>query len=274
VNGPVVSVDDPQSETDDSYTFVLVHGGCHDGSLWQPVIERLEQLGHTAYGPTVAGHGKDVPKNVTHAESTQSIVDFIVGRDLTDFILVGHGYAGTIISKVVEVIPERVRRLVFWSGYVLNDGETALEMLPDSIEMLTQMAADSADNTFMIPFDMWREVFINDGEPDLVQRAYDQLSPEPFGPWAEPLKMEKFHSLQTPRSFLVGADDLVMPPGDSGWHPRMSSRLGEFRLVQMPGSHEAVFTNPIGLAHKFIEAGRDEMRDAAAHRPLAAPQNG
>jgi hypothetical protein len=37
----------------------------------------------------------------------------------------------------------------------------------------------------------------------------------------------------------------------------MSSRLGEFRLVQMPGSHEAVFTNPIGLADKFIEAGRD-----------------
>jgi hypothetical protein len=45
--------------------------------------------------------------------------------------------------------------------------------------------------------------------------------------------------------------------GDSGWHPRMSSRLGKFRLVQIPGSHEAVFTNPIGLADKFIEAGRD-----------------
>jgi alpha-beta hydrolase superfamily lysophospholipase len=179
-----------------------VRGGCHDGSLWQPVIERLEQLGNTAYGPTVAGHGKGVPKNVTHAESTQSIVDFIVGRDLTDFILVGHGYAGTIISKVVEVIPERVRRLVFWSAYV-------------------------------------------------------QLSSEPFGPWAEPLNMEKFHVLQIPRSFLVGAADLVMPPGDSGWHPRMSSRLVKFRLVQMPGSHEAVFTNPIGHAHKLIEAGRD-----------------
>ena len=124
---------------------------------------------------------------------------------------VGHGYAGTIISKVVEVIPERVRRLVFWSAFVLNDGETALEMLPDSVDRLTQMAADSADNTFMIPFEMWREVFINDGEPDLVWRAYDQLSPEPFGPWAEPLKMQKFHSLPTPRSFLVGTADMVMP---------------------------------------------------------------
>ena len=184
--------------------------------LSEAIIRRNMQLGHTAYGPTVAGHGKDVPKNVTHAESTRSIVEFILDRDLTDFILVGHGYAGTIISKAVEVIPERVRRLVFWSAYVLNDGETALEMLPDSAEALTQMAADSADNTFMIPFDMWRDVFINDGDPDLVQRSYAQLSSEPFGPWTEPLKMEKFHSLQIPRSFLVGAADLVMPPGDSG----------------------------------------------------------
>jgi pimeloyl-ACP methyl ester carboxylesterase len=251
----VVPVDDPQSVTENSYTFVLVHGGCHDGSLWQPVIERLEQLGHTAYSPTVAGHGKGVPKNVTHAEETQSIVDFIVDKDLTDFILVGHGYAGTIISKAVELIPERVRRLVFWSAYVLNDGESALVMLPDTIEMLTQMAADSADNTFTIPFEMWRDVFINDGEPNLVQRAYDQLSSEPFGPWAEPLRMEKFHSLQIPRSFLVGTADMIMTPADLG--SRMSSRLGESRLVQMPGSHEVLFTNPIGLAHKLIEAGRD-----------------
>jgi hypothetical protein len=61
-------------------------------------------------------------------------------------------------------------------------------MPPDSAELLMQMATDSTDNTFMIRFDMWRDVFINDGEPDLVQRAYAQLSPEPFGPWAEPLK--------------------------------------------------------------------------------------
>jgi hypothetical protein len=37
----------------------------------------------------------------------------------------------------------------------------------------------------------------------------------------------------------------------------MSSRLGLHRLVQMPGSHELLFTNPIALARKIIEAGRD-----------------
>ena len=242
---------------DDTYTFVLVHGGCHDGSAWRTVIEHLERLGHTAYGPTVAGHGRGVPKNVTHAESTQSIVEFITAKDLTDFVLVGHGAAGTIISKVVEAIPERVRRLVFWSAFVLNDGETMLGALPFDTEGITKMAAESADDTFTMPFELWRDVFINDGDPDLVRSAYEQLSSEPYGPWVEPMDLKRFRQLPTPRSFLVGTEDIVLPPGDTGWHPRMSSRLGTFRLVQMPGSHEAIFTNPICLADKIIEAGRD-----------------
>ena len=70
------------------------------------------------------------------------------------------------------------------------------------------------------------------------------------------MDLKLFHQLPTPRSYLVGTEDVVLPPGDTGWHPRMSSRLGTFRLVQMPGSHEAIFTNPIGLADKIIEAGR------------------
>jgi hypothetical protein len=48
-----------------------------------------------------------------------------------------------------------------------------------------------------------------------------------------------------------------MGSGEAGWHPRISSRLGTFRLVQMPGSHEALFTKPISVADKIIEAGRD-----------------
>jgi pimeloyl-ACP methyl ester carboxylesterase len=241
--------------TTDNYTFVLVHGGCHDGSAWRQVVERLQQLGHTAFAPTAAGHGKGVPKNVTHADSTRSIVDFIVEQNLTDFVLVGHGYGGTLISKVAEAIPERIRRLVFWSALVLNDGQTALEVLTDAPEPFAKMAAESGDNTVMIPIEAWRDVYINDGDADLAERVYAQLSPEPYAPWVEPLDMKKFHSLTTPRSFLVGTDDLVM--GDGGWHPGMSTRLRTFRLVEVPGSHEALFTKPIGLADKIVAAGCD-----------------
>lgn len=239
-------------------TFVLVHGSWHDGSAWNAVIKRLEQHGHKAFGPTVAGHGKGVSKQVSHAQSTQSIVDFIVSHNLTDIVLVGHSYGGTIISKVAEAISDRIRRLVFWNAFVLNDGESILAAAPPHYRALFQrLAAASPDNTVMLPFEIWREAFINDGDLDLAQRSYERLSPEPYQQLVEPLDLRKFYTLDTPRSYLNGTEDIAFPPGEWGWHPRMSSRLGLCRLVQIPGSHELIFSDPDRLADKIIQAGRD-----------------
>lgn len=111
-------------------TFVLVHGSWHDGSAWEPVIRHLEGKGHRAFAPTMAGHGKGADKRVTHARCTQSIVDFIVSRNLTDVVLVGHSFGGTIIAKVAEAIPDRLRRLVFWNAFVLRDGHCLNDEVP------------------------------------------------------------------------------------------------------------------------------------------------
>ncbi len=242
-------------------TFVLVHGSWHDGSAWAPVINYLEGKGHQAFGPTVAGHGKGVNKAVTHAQSTQSIVDFIVQKDLNAVVLVGHSYGGTIISKAVEQVPDRIKRLIFWNAFVLNDGECMNDNVPPHYHALfDDMVKASPDNTVMLPFPIWREVFINDGDLETAKWSYEQLSSEPYQ-FTEKLDMKKFyviiHSGQVACSYLNCTEDNSMPQGAWGWHPRMSSRLGLFRLVQMPGSHEVIFTNPIGLAEKIIEAGRD-----------------
>jgi pimeloyl-ACP methyl ester carboxylesterase len=239
-------------------TYVLIHGACHDGSAWDQVIDRMAELGHTAFGPTVAGHGIGVDKQVSHAESTRSIRDFIVDEDLTDVVLVGHSYGGTIISKVAELIPEHVRRLVFWSAFVLKDGESMLEAFPPSMrDTLTKLAAQSVDNTVTLPFDVWRHILMNDADDRLARSTYKRLSPEPFCQLLERLDMKKFYSLSTPRSYLVGTED-AMPPGDPGWHHRMAGRLGAHRFVEMAGGHELLFSNPVGLADKIIEAGRDD----------------
>jgi hypothetical protein len=37
----------------------------------------------------------------------------------------------------------------------------------------------------------------------------------------------------------------------------MSNRLGNRRLVEMPGSHEVIFTNPRLLAEKIVEAAEE-----------------
>jgi pimeloyl-ACP methyl ester carboxylesterase len=238
--------------------FVLVHGAWHEGSTWDVVVRHLESKGHKAFAPTAAGHGKGANKNVTHAQCVHSIVEFITRNSLSDIILLGHSFGGTLISKVAEAIPDKIRRLVFQNAFVLRDGNSLLdEIPPETAEIFAHLAQQSPDNTVMLPFPVWRENFINDADLDTARKAYETLSPEPYRPFADKLDLKKFHTLQIPRSYLNCTEDIALPPGEYGWHPRMSNRLGLYRLVQMPGSHEVLFTNPIGLAEKIVEAGRD-----------------
>jgi pimeloyl-ACP methyl ester carboxylesterase len=240
-------------------TFVLVHGAWHEGSAWNEVIKQLEAKGHQAFAPTIAGHGKSVDKNVNHAQCTQSIVDYIVGKDLTDIVLLGHSFAGTIIAKVAEAIPSRIRRLIFFDAFVLNDEESLRDNVPPHLQtLLDELVRESNDRMMVIPFEMWREAFLNDADLELARSSYAQLSPEPYQPWIDKLDLKQFYSLPIAKSYLYCTEDNVLPQGEQwGWHPRMSNRLGLFRLVQMPGSHEVMFSNPIGLAEKIIVAGRD-----------------
>jgi pimeloyl-ACP methyl ester carboxylesterase len=239
-------------------TFVLVHGAWHDGSAWDPTVRHLESRGQRAFAPTMAGHGKSAARNVNHAQGTESIVRSIVDRSLRDVVLVGHSFGGTVICKVAEEIPERIKRLVFLNAFVLKDGNSLMdESPPHYVELFDRLAKESADHTVMIPFPIWRESFVNDADIETAKWTYAQLSPEPYQPCTDKLDLKNFYSLQTPRSFINCTEDIALPPGEWGWHPRMSSRLGLHRLVQMPGSHEVIYTNPGGLAEKIWEAGRD-----------------
>ena len=207
---------------------------------------------------TNVGYGKGANRNVTHAQCVRSIVDFVIKNSLSDFILVGHSFGGTFISKVAEAIPKKIRRLVFQNGFVVRDGCSVMdESPPATAALFEKMASKSADNSFLLPFPVWRDAFINDGDLETAKRTYALLSPEPLQPSKDKLDLKRFYSLDVPKSYINCTEDIALPPGEWGWHPRMSNRLGLYRLVQMPGSHEVMFTNPSGLAERIVEAGRD-----------------
>ncbi len=239
-------------------TYVLVHGASHDGSAFDEVVDRLQRLGHNAYAPTVAGHGKNAERDVGLAAATASVVEQIAAHELDDFVLLGHSWGGVVIAKVAEALPERIRRLIFFSAMVLRDGECAMDVWPPQNRgLITDLAAASTDNSVMLPFPFFRDAFMNDADLATARSVYDKLSPEPYRLLSENVDLSRFETLDIPRSWLMGTEDIVMPPGEWGWHPRMSSRLGLYRLVQMPGGHELMYTNPAGLAAKIVEAGRD-----------------
>ena len=128
-------------------------------------------------------------------------MDYIVAKNLSNFVLVGHSFGGTVISKVAEAIPERIKRLVFLNGFVLRDGHSLNDETPPHYQVLfDKFAAESSDNTVMIPFSIWREAFINDADIEVAKWTHSQLSPEPYQPLKDKLDFKKFYSLTTQKS--------------------------------------------------------------------------
>ena len=66
-------------------TFCLIHGNWHDGSCWEPLIERLQSQGHEAVAP-------DLPfddPTATYAERARPAVDALAGA-AGPIVIVGH----------------------------------------------------------------------------------------------------------------------------------------------------------------------------------------
>jgi len=236
-------------------TYVLIQGNWHGGSAWRGVAAALTARGHRSVAPTLPGRGDDASKGTTYAACTQAVVDAIVDGGLRDVVVVGHSGGAIVGSKVAVAIPERVRWLTFVSGVVLEDGECLLDVAPPQYRpTFDQLAAASPDNTVTIPFDLWHSSFINDADVDLARSAYQQLHPEGYDLMTEQVDLTGFAELDIPMSYVNLTDDVVFPPGEWGWHPRLTSRLPFHRILQRPGSHEVMFTDPEALAEAIIDA--------------------
>jgi pimeloyl-ACP methyl ester carboxylesterase len=238
--------------------FVLVHGAWHTGKEFEPVAALINASGHQTFTPTIMGNRPGDPKTVGLTEAIGSIVNYLIENDLRDAVLVGHSYGGMIITGVADRVTDRVRRLVYWNAFVPRNGESLADMLPSHyVGLFEAIAAERGDGSVVLPFTIWREAFINDADLDTAQRAYGLLNPHPFKTITDKISLKTDPSEMTiPKSYVNCTEDIALPH-HYPWHPRLSQKLGLFRLIQVPGSHELCFSNPARLAKAIMDAGRD-----------------
>jgi len=128
-------------------TYVLVHGAWHSGRAWDRVVPLLESAGHRVYAPSLTGYGDKahlLGPDVGLDTHVDDVVGLITGEDLTEVVLVGHSYAGLVVSSVANRVPERIGRLVFLDAMVPEDGETAADVMPFSQALIDQALASES----------------------------------------------------------------------------------------------------------------------------------
>jgi pimeloyl-ACP methyl ester carboxylesterase len=241
-----------------SDTYVLVHGAWHTGAEMEATARAIRQAGHRVYCPTLAGNRAGDNRAVTSLEdAAQSLKEFLLDQDLHQARLVGHSYGGMVISRVADLVPDRLARLVYVNAFVPQPGEALNDMVPAHYVALFDAIAGASDGAVMLPFPIWREAFINDADLALATRAYEQLNPHPYRTFTDKIQLSQpMAASPIGKSYVNCRMDCALPQS-AGWHPRLSERLGLFRYVECSGSHEVWFSDPSAIAAAIIVAGRD-----------------
>ncbi|MCC2096743.1 MAG: alpha/beta hydrolase [Hyphomicrobiales bacterium] len=238
-------------------TYVLVHGAWHTGDLLNDTAAPMRAAGHQVHTPTLAGNRPGDAKTCRLDDAITSLVSYFDVHNINDAVLVGHSYGGMVITGAADRLAQgRIRRLVYWSAFVPDNGESLSDLVPPHYKMLFDQITQE-DGSVMLPFPIWREAFINDADAALAQSTYDLLNPHPGATFNDRISLGTNPSaMQIGKSYLHCTSDIALP-ASLPWHPRLSEKLGLYRYVRMPGSHEVCFTNPKLLGEKIMEAGRD-----------------
>lgn len=112
-------------------TFLLVPGACHGGWWYEPLARHLEQDGHVAVPITLAGL-EDEPRLdqlITLASHIDEVVAEVPATGLV--VLVGHSYAGSVITAVADRLPERIAALVYLDAFLPEDGDSCWSIAND-----------------------------------------------------------------------------------------------------------------------------------------------
>src|SRR5829696_4164216 len=116
--------------------YVLVGGGWIVSWCWQGVVRRLREEGHDAYPVTLTGLGERVHlanPEVNLETHITDVVNLIEFEDLHDVVLLGHSYAGLVVTGVADRVPDRISQLVYLDTGPIPNGTALIETFPPEV---------------------------------------------------------------------------------------------------------------------------------------------
>ena len=239
----------------DTKTFVLVHGSWQGAWSWDGVRDHLRARGHRVITPALPGRGEigEDRSWIGHDENVAAVLAALDGDGAGPVVLAGHSLGGVTISQVADQRPDRVARLIYCAAFVLNDGESAADVMPEQMRAaITELSTTRPDRAIPMPWDFWRQNFIQTASEQLARESHERLVPDPYRPVFEPVKLRRPVHRELPASFVAFTQDKTMPPGF--WQPGMSGRLNEGAVIEIDGDHQMLLSAPGPLADALHHA--------------------
>jgi pimeloyl-ACP methyl ester carboxylesterase len=232
--------------------FVLVHGAWHGAWCWRHVQAPLCAAGHRVFAVTLSGVGERAhlgPQGITLATHVQDVAAVIEAEELRDAVLVGHSYAGMVITGVADRLAGAPSRplacLAYLDAVVPRPGES-WSSTHDAETQRDRRAAIARAGVIAPPADLSNFGLVGEAR-DWVAR---HLTPQPGGVYDAPLQFDAARVASLRRVFIDCNAPALATIATS--RERVRTEPG-WTVVEIATGHDAMASASQALARALLE---------------------
>ena len=230
-------------------TFILIHGAWHGGWCWRRVVPLLRRAGHEVYTPSLTGLGDRAHLNRpdinldTHIQDVVMLVDM---EELDDFVLVGHSYAGMVITGVADRMPSKIRRLVYLDAFLPANGKSQLDYVVPERAAGIKKQGEETGMVNPLPLSLFGVT-----KPEDVAWASRHIVKQSFQTMAQPINLPNEAETGRLRKTYVYCSS----PATGSFDQFVAKVRNDpaWQFFEMKNGHDVMIIDPEGLAKVLLQ---------------------
>jgi len=276
-------------------TYLLIHGAWHGAWCWERVMPLLMEAGHKAVAIDLPGFGLNAKlpesfvkrpfdpavfatepspvRGVTlqeYADKIMRTIDTLLRGGSGPVVLVGHSMGGIPITLVGEMVPEKIKKIVYlaacmpesnvppgkYIGGPINEGSPIPSLGKADPNVIGALRLDprSNDPDYCSTLKM---VFYGDVDDATFRMATHFLTPDlPVQPEGTPIKTTKDRWGSIKRVYIKTSRDYAVRPALQQFFIDKADAIvpkNKTDVFELDTDHSPFFSNPEGLAKILIE---------------------
>jgi len=226
-------------------TFVLVHGSYQGGWIWKTVGNRLLDVGHRVYRPTLAGSAerkREARVDLTLKDLGQELADLLFYEDLDQVVMVGTSIGGMVVAEASEKVPERIKRLIFIDALVPLPGESVPTIN-------SRPPHNPADRVYGPRPERAKGQMFTGLSPEMEAWALARYTQQPIAPTDEPVDLQAFWNREWQVDVLRCTEG-PLPPEP---HQRRTAERLKGSYAELAAGHYPMLSHPNEVTQYLLE---------------------
>jgi pimeloyl-ACP methyl ester carboxylesterase len=214
----------------------------------------LRQGGHSVSTPTLSGLGErahHAPGRCGLEVHVQDILQHLQMQDLRRVVLVGHSYAGCVVSGVLASRTDRVAHAIYLDAFVPGNGQGLASFVPPPVRAEYERLAGAEGLVPPPPPASWAERW-GVSDPALLAWASERITPQAALSFVQGVRGDPFADPSVRLSYLK----CTRNPNPAFRNAESMARKNpRFRHAEVDGHHNVMLTDPDRLAAALIALG-------------------